>query len=135
MEIVVSKPPMWEEINEAFNVEGKAVIFSWGHRIYNPQNLEISGALMAHEAVHGQRQGTEERKIAEWWKQYIIDPKFRYTEELAAHRAEYRAMKSWTKDRNQSSKYLHQVAQRLASPLYGGVVTHTEARRAIAAER
>lgn len=135
MEVIIDRPPMFEEIDAAFKVAGKSVIFTWGSRIYNPQGCEISPALKAHESVHAQRQGTDEESIRGWWRRYIDDLLFRYDEELAAHRAEYRAFKSWTKDRNALERYLQQVAQRLASPLYGGVTTYLDARRAIVAER
>lgn len=142
MEIVVARPPMWEEINAAFHVAGKPVIFTWGNTIYNPENCQISPALRAHEAVHAHRQihgqselATEEERIIGWWKLYIAMPSFRYEEELLAHCAEYRAVKSWTRDRNEVEKCLRHIAQRLASPLYGGVTSYPAARRAIVAER
>lgn len=147
MEIVVARPPMWEEIDAAFHVAGKPVIFTWGTTIYNPENCPISAALRAHEAVHAGRQVRiiegpgyiycvdPEEQIKAWWRRYIADHAFRYTEELYAHRAEYRAIKSWTKDRNELENGLRVAAQRLASPLYGGVTSYPAARRAIVAER
>lgn len=135
MKIVVARPPMWDEIDAKFNVAGKPVIFTWGQIIFNPEGCEVSPALKAHEAVHGQRQGTDDESIRGWWFRYLEDGAFRYVEELAAHRAEYRAYKGWTKDKNQVAQRLHQVATRLSGPLYGGVTSYTEARRAIVAER
>lgn len=145
MDIVVARPPMFEEIDAKFSVAGRPVVFTWGTTIYNPEGVAIPPAIKAHESVHAQRQLTlfagtggavpPEERIRSWWERYLLDPEFRYTEELAAHRAEYRAMRGWTKDRNQVAQYLHQIATRLASPLYGGVVGYTEARRAIVAER
>ena len=135
MEIVLARPPMFDEIDAVFHVAGKPVIFTWGNTIYNPEGCTVSPALKAHESVHAQRQTNDDRQIRSWWERYLLDPQFRYAEELAAHRAEYRAFKSWTKDRNELAQRLHQIAGRLSGPLYGGVASYTEARRSIAADR
>jgi len=60
-----------------------------------------------------------------------VDPEFRFQEELAAHRAEYRTLKRISN--GLAKKHLHFIASRLSSPLYGSVVTLQQARKAIKA--
>jgi hypothetical protein len=133
MTIVLEQPPMLDEIAAAFPAARKpGTLFSWGDKLYNPSGIAISPALKAHEAVHGQRQGETDEDVRAWWKRYIGDSAFRFAEEVLAHRAEYRALCAWTKDRNARAQGMHFIATRLASPLYGGMVTYSEARRAVA---
>lgn len=129
MRVIVAYPPMFEEIAAAFPTARKpGVIFSWGETLYNPSGRDIKPQLMAHEAVHSQRQGTTDASIREWWKAYINDPAFRLEEELLAHRAEFRAMRASTKDRNARERELDEIARRLASPLYGALLSYRQAR-------
>lgn len=139
MEIVIAQPPMFEEIDRVFRVRGKAVVFCWGAKIYNPMGLYIHPEIMAHEGVHSSRQlqvskgDHQEELVVAWWKRYLEDPEFRLMEELPAHRAEYRALINRMKDRNRRSAFLQHVAEKLAAPLYGGIITKREAIRRIAA--
>lgn len=131
-QVLHEPPPMLDEIVAAFPAaRNPGTIFSWGDRIYNPSGVHISPALKAHEAVHGARQGETDDAIRAWWKRYIEEPVFRFSEEVMAHRAEYRAICSWEKDRNLRARHLEHIARRLASPLYGGLISYSEARRAI----
>lgn len=118
-------PPNYAAINRAFNVRGKGVIFTFGSVIYNPSRIEIPPALYAHEAVHSTRQRPSPES---WWTRYIADPEFRLAEEIPAHRAEWRfhgGAGEW--------RALEQIARRLASPLYGNLVTVDKAMSLIAA--
>lgn len=121
MKVVVSDPPMFEQIKSVFPDAIKpGVIFAWGDTIYTRSPLVIPPALIAHEMVHGERQrrvqGVNGSNIERWWLDYLKDPEFRYREELAAHIAEYQAL--MPKDRNQRAKVLMATAQRLTAPLY-----------------
>lgn len=128
--IVVGYPPLWDELNAAFNIGKLEVVFAWGDRIYNPQNTRLHPSILCHESVHCERQGGgDAEKLAVWWKRYIEDPLFRLEEEIPAHRAEYHACVNG--DRNQRSRALQFVAGKLASPLYGGLITQREAMQAI----
>lgn len=132
MKIEIAKPPNFDAILKAFPEASRAgVIFTYGDTIFNPSDAHINPQLKAHEAVHYQRQEATEGGPAAWWERYIEDRLFRAEEEALAHRAEYRAFRSWTKDRNVVSRELHNIADRLASPLYGGVMSYTQARRFI----
>ncbi len=130
MKIVHAAPPMLDEIDAAFHVRGKPVIFAWGDTIYNPCYARVSPELLEHEKVHGGRQLAQ--GVEAWWKCYIADPEFRLREEIPGHQAEYRALiANQPNDRNWHHRALMYVAGRLAAPLYGGLVTAEKARKLI----
>ena len=129
MRVLISEPPMMEEIDRRFDVRGKPVVFAWGDIIYNPRGSFLGSALMAHEGLHGSRQGRGDAQIRRWWERYIEDDAFRLAEEIPAHRAEYHALCQSTHDRNWRARYLQQIAAKLAAPLYGCLLTEPEARR------
>ena len=124
MRIVKEYPPMINEIDAAFNVRGKSIIYAWGNTIFNPAGFDISPSLIAHEEVHGRRQRGDVRG---WWLKYINDPAFRLEEEIHAHRAEYQHI---AKDGNrpQRRRGLKLIAMRLSSKLYGRMLTLKEAK-------
>lgn len=129
MKIIHANPPMYDEIDAVFHVRGnKNVIFTWGDTIYVPGGGDVSPELRAHEGVHFSRQTNDPAKIRAWWERYLIDPEFRFDEELPAHRAEYRTFKALNKDRNAHIRALYHIAARLSGPLYGGLVSDAKAR-------
>lgn len=129
MRIVYERPPLFELIDAKFHVAGKPVIFSWGDRIYNPERIEIGPGLMAHEAVHGERQRTADIDL--WWRQYLASPYFRLQEELPAHRAELRVLLGDATNRHERRAHVKSVVSRLSGPLYGGLITPAKARAAL----
>lgn len=122
------RPPLFDKIHAKFDVAGKPIIFAFGQVIYNPERIKIPSTLFAHEKVHGERQGKQFSDIENWWLRYIEDKEFRFTEELLAHRAEYHAYRKLHGPGQRTAKYLDQVAEKLSSPLYGGLVTPKTAR-------
>ncbi len=136
MKIIHAYPPNIDVIEAAFHVRRiKGVIFTYGDTIYVPDGGSVSPELRAHEGVHFSQQTADPEKIRAWWDQYIADPEFRYHQEAPAHRAEYRTYCSLHRDYNQRARFLHEIANRLAGPLYGGLVKPSEARRFIAGTR
>lgn len=129
MEVIIDFPPMFDEIDARFKVRGRGVIFAWGTRIFNPDRIDIPPSLMAHEAVHGERQLRAD--ITDWWKHYIDDAAFRVQEELPAHQAEYRYLLEHAPNRTARRSALKQVSRRLSGPLYGGVISPARARHLI----
>jgi hypothetical protein len=127
-------PPMIKEIDAAFHVIGKPIIYAWGDTIYNPMKVPMYPQYFGHEAVHGMRQmefnieGSNLNSIENWWRRYIADPEFRLNEEIPAHMVEYAVFRDRHKDRNQRSGYMHKVARKLASPLYGSLITYKDAK-------
>lgn len=129
--IIHDRPPLYSEIDAAFGIAGKPVIFSWGELIYNPSGFKVSRELLAHEAIHGARQGTREEEIETWWRRYIKDASFRADEEIPAHQAEYRAFCKRHGDSSARRKFLRAVSARLCSPLYGTLMAPEAAELAV----
>ena len=119
-------PPNYRKIVEQFDVRGKPIIFAYGSAIFNPQKVEIPPQLMRHEEIHLMRQGGDPEG---WWDRYIAEPAFRFAEELPAHVAEYQATLAHFR-----AAALDHVATKLASPLYGNLITVADAREAILRE-
>lgn len=133
MRVVPGKPPNYDAIAELFPVirSKPGIIFTYGDTIYNPGNVTLSQSLLAHEGTHSRRQGD---KPQEWWEQYLVDKSFRLNEELLAHQIEYisaieghgRAVRRRT---------LHAIAARLSGPIYGKLLSQSEARERIGSAR
>ncbi len=125
MRIVNGKPPIFDEVDRAFHIAGQPIVFAWGDVIYNPEGVTVSDHLIAHEAVHGKRQG---RDILGWWHRYIDDPEFRLQEEILAHIEEYSYLINGA-NRASRRRALKRVSTRLGSKLYGGLITSKQAAR------
>lgn len=133
MNVIVDKPPMFEEIAAVFPLaRNPLVVFTWGYTIYAPGGPHLSDAIVEHERVHA-RQQEREGGPESWWRKYLVDPEFRMNEELPAHRAEYRELIKGEKDRNRRAQHLHHVAAKLAGPLYGSAISIFTARKRILA--
>jgi len=131
MQIVKSYPPNIADIRAVLPVTANN-IFCYGDTIYSPSTDNLSGALLAHEAVHQKQQGDNPHA---WWQKFLADPKFRLEQELPAHQAEYRYMMSHTINRTERRRVkkhgLKALARRLAHPMYGGIISQAEAARRI----
>lgn len=126
MEVITEYPPLIDMIDAKFKVRGKDVIFSWGDKIYNPKRVPVPVELVAHEKMHGLRQGND---IEGWWTRYCDDDEFRLVEEVMAHAAEYLCVtRSIGINRNTRRRVFAVTAGRLANPLYqyGPLVKGTE---------
>lgn len=134
MKISFDLPPMWEYINARFKVAGQRVIFTFGDTIYNPARINITKELHAHEQIHCDRQLATPTGPAGWWAAYIYDPRFILAEEIPAHQAEFQAY--CKRHRGAGSQRLMRIAiaNKLCSKLYGRLVTHDQAMRAIVGE-
>lgn len=130
MKQVIARPPNYDAIVRVFPFAAReTVIFTYGDTIYNPSGVTIEGPLKAHEAVHSQRQLAEGMDPEKWWWEYLYRPHFRLEEERLAHRAEYGAYKSHERNARRREQMLHHIAAKLASPLYGEMLTPDAARR------
>jgi len=125
-------PPIYEKAKEVFPLKG-GEIFAWGPDIiYAPGHTHIPPWLIDHELVHfKQQQGEPEY----WWRLYLSDPAWRYIQELEAHQEEYRSFCRHNKDGNKRFQYLVRISRRLASPMYGSLVSASEAMKSIASRR
>jgi len=119
MSTIDGYPPNIDAIREVFPITD-SVIFAYWPDVYVPSGRPLTPALEAHEQVHLQQQDGDPEA---WWEKYLADPQFRYEQELAAHRTEYRVACSITQDREQRLRYLREIGKRLGGPLYGSQVT------------
>lgn len=129
MQIVRAYPPNIAKIAAAFPqaTTYKHVFFCYGDTIFNPSGAGISEALLAHEAVHSERQGDNPDL---WWDRYIADPEFRLAEELAAHVEEY-IVHTRGYSRPMRRRVLTDIAEKLADPIYGSLVSIEKAKKLI----
>ncbi len=86
--------------------------------------VNLSNALIAHEETHLDQQ----RNPYVWWFKYTLFPKFRLSQEIEAHRNEYRAVKG---SRNEISRQLDIITTRLSSNLYKNLISKEEAIKLI----
>jgi hypothetical protein len=128
MKIVVGLPPNFDEIDRVFKVRGREVFYCYGPVIYNPTGVTIAPTLIVHEKVHCERQGSDPE---DWWRRYLADSRFRFDEELPAHRAEYRAVCQETTHKGARAHALWKIAARLSGPLYGGIIKYSDAKAQI----
>ncbi len=132
MKIIKDVPPNFAAILRVFpGATGEGVIFAYAPDIYAPYVENIGPEFLAHESVHIARQ--EAIGVEEWWNKYLVDPTFRYEEELLAHRAEYQKLMEMTPTRQVRRSALKQVAKKLAAPLYGKIISVDQAMKDIAA--
>lgn len=126
--VIADWPPNIEAIRAVLPVtEGN--IFAYDHTIYNPGNGYLGPELMAHEEVHFGQQ--DDIGVEVWWQRFLDDPEFRLEQEIPAHKAEYDQFCRLNKDRNHRSRFLTILSKRLAAPMYGGIITASQARRRI----
>lgn len=129
MKITVDYPPNFEQIDRAFGPLGhKSILYAYGDTIYNPMDVVIAPQLIAHEEMHGIQQMQHE-SAESWWDLYLSNKAFRLYEETLAHRAEYQHMVSNAPNRFGRRMALKHVAQRLAAPLYGRIITTANAKK------
>lgn len=126
-------PPNIEEIKKTFDIKDHEVFFAYYPHIYNPLNVQIPLPIFAHEYVHLERQ--KDMGVELWWAYYLNDVKFRFEEELLAHREEYKAYsKLLNANRAMRRRALTGIAKRLSGNLYGKMVSYAEARELIKAD-
>ena len=134
MKIIRELPPNYSDILKVFPIAGNPeILFAFGDVIYTASQKEIPHFLLRHEEVHGMRQLIREGGIEDWWDAYLRDVKFRYVEELVAHRVEYEARIEGAANRQHRRMALKEVARRLSSPLYGGMKSAANAKKDIMA--
>jgi hypothetical protein len=124
MKIIDKKPPFFWVLKIFFpfaSWEG-GVIVTYGKKVYC--RFSLDNTLIAHEGTHVRQQ----KFPLLWWIRYVLDIKFRFAQELEAHRNEYRAVEG---SRNYKHDKLQLIADRLASELYGNLCTKQEAIRLI----
>lgn len=126
MKIIIDYPPIYDYIRKVFPDANRGVIFAWGGIIYNPSGIKVKPELVAHESVHGRRQGKD---IRGWWEQYLYDKEFRLVEETFGHFAEMDYLLGPNPNRQMRRRQLKQTAKRLARPVYRYGITRARAEQ------
>lgn len=125
MQIIYGKyPPNYKAIVKAFDIKGNdGIVFTYGHKLYVPGGQEIDKHLMVHEETHAKQQGA--MGVEDWWERYLVDPGFRFMQELEAYRNQYRSMA--TLQLQVRVGYLNHIATDLSGPMYGNLLTKEQA--------
>lgn len=117
--IRTERPPNFDAILKVFPLADKpGVVFAYGEDIYNPSGVKLPPEIVVHEYKHCARQFAYENGVKTWWDQYLLNPKFRYEEELLAHVEELKQALRGVRDRNAQFKLFDRTARRLIAPLY-----------------
>lgn len=124
------RPPNFDKILAVFPLAmSPSVIFAYGDKIFVPGGKEIPPEILAHERVHCERQLM--MGVEAWWDRYLIDPRFRYEEELLAHQVEYSFLRGLYPGQARKKSILKHVAGKLSSRLYGAMVSLEQAKKAL----
>lgn len=127
MEFSTEKPPNWDKLVELYNAEWGPTVVTYGDTIYSAH--ELSPDLIAHERVHVEQQTKMGAEM--WWDMFYQSPQFRLEQELEAYRAQYRFLKTQTKNRNLLAQKLAKIATDLSSYRYGNIISYPQALAAI----
>ncbi len=132
--ILNRRPPNYDALVAHFPaISSMKPIFCYGDTIFNPFDRTITDDLIVHETIHSYQQASPALLGPDnWYQRYFSDPAFRLEQEVEAYRAQYDFLRSIVKDRNTLARDLYALAASLASPLYGNLVTPSEARELIA---
>ena len=110
-------PPNYAAIKAAFNPPLN-VVFTYGNIIYAPYiDFDLPHDLIVHETVHKDQQKDNPEL---WWDKYILDPSWRFHQELQAYRAQYKAYLQ-NHNREEAFKFLLAIASDLSGPIYGNL--------------
>lgn len=130
MKVLKAFPPNYARLRKAFPISGKpGILYAYSPILYNPSGYGVMPWIAAHEALHMARQ--EEQGVEEWWDKYITSTTVRLYEEILAHQAEWTEFTTQVNNRNRQTQYLDIMADRLSGPLYGRLISRSEAVRAI----
>lgn len=130
MTIVKAYPPNYDQITTAIPAvrKNRAIVFTYGDKLYVPSGAVIPDHLMAHEETHTIQQSKVGIEI--WWAQYLLDPHFRLEQEVEAYQAQYKILLS-NYSRHWRRYILAQIVKDLAGPMYGNLIDEDEARQLI----
>lgn len=139
---IKQKPPHQKMIDEHLPEFKEHRTCAFGSILFNPDNVELTPELMAHEMEHAKQQQTfghgrykiwkhSKYRVEEWWNRYLQDPSFRLAMELPASQREWWEFQKYHTDRNRLAVKKHEIAKRLASKLYGKGIKVTEALKVL----
>lgn len=129
-------PPNIDAIVEHFpDAKVKDVVFAYAPHIYAPR-LSVTGRLPTqlfyHEMVHIRQQGDDPEG---WWNNYFTSIEFRLEQEFEAHLTEYMVLMGDAANRHDRRAVETHVAKKLASRLYGSMISVKRAKEALSKGR
>lgn len=131
MNVVIAKPPIYDEAAARFTLRGREV-FAYGDTLYNPSGIPISPDLMVHERVHAGQHRHYPGGPAAWWRQYLDDPAFLSSQEGEAYGAQLAFLRINAKKRgDRCVKALCFFATTLSGDMYGKPIALADAMRLI----
>jgi len=114
MKITTEKPPFWIH-NRLKDITGcsfsKGMIVTIGDTIHAFRVL--SDDVIAREKIHSLQQsimGTEE-----WWKEYLINDRFRMSQDIESYREQYRYLKEVSNNHVKALRLSHRVSKELST--------------------
>lgn len=130
MKISHEKPPIYDTLAEAFGISwDEGIVITYGDTLHTKEGNNITNDLVAHEKTHTRQQYL--RGIGQWWHEYISDPEFRLRQEIEAYQNQWNFLKQNENDREKLFRKKIRMAQHLSGPIYGNLLTHNEALKAI----
>lgn len=128
-DVRAERPPNYDEIVAVLPaVKGRAnAVFTYAPYIYWMGDGVLTPDLMKHEEKHLEQQ--KKNGPAAWWKEYLADPEFRLIQEVEAYQAQYKAARRL--NRAQRRILLNKISSDLASPMYGRILSKSDAKRLI----
>lgn len=132
-QILNRQPKNYDALVAAFpSIPSLKPLFCYGDTIFNPFDRHVTEDLIVHETVHSYQQASPSLLGPDnWYARYISDPAFRLEQEVEAYRAQYAFLAQSTPDRNRLFRHLRELSLALSSPLYGSLITPSEARELI----
>lgn len=127
MKITTERPPqwVWDKAHEIFEIDDARTFYTYGSTLHNPADISIDNSILAHEKVHEKQQNDMAPEV--WWARYFVSPAFRLSQEIEAYQRQYQHYCTTHYDRNAQAKYLVDLAGICASPMYGSIISKSEA--------
>ena len=118
MRSITSLPPNYARLLKAFpHIRfRRGMLFAFGERLYNPDQVMLTPELWEHEYTH-QRQQAQLGTSDAWWNLYIEDVDFRFAMEHEAHMREIAALRERLKGKK-LRRAVAEVYARMLSPIY-----------------
>lgn len=130
MKISHEKPPIYDALVESFGINwDDGIVITYGDTLHTKEGNNIPQDLVVHEKTHTRQQSAF--GLDDWWKYYIANPTFRMEQEAEAYRNQWQFISQNTKDRNEAFRRKMKIVQDFSSPIYGNIVTHSEALKII----
>lgn len=122
-------PDIYPTLKEKFGVEFDDIAITYGDTVYS--STPLASDVAHHESIHIRQQTEYDGGAKAWWDRYLIDPVFRYEQELEAYRAQYQFVCRHGRDRNAIARRLIAYANALSGSMYANVATYQQAYNAI----